>query len=59
MSVAIKVKMLRSNNAGYRSIKKVLVGERGREKGVYSCFSKSILLDFRARAVPNSVSFFF
>jgi hypothetical protein len=38
----IKVKMLRSNNAGKRSIKRVLVGERGRGNRsivkLYSCF---------------------
>jgi hypothetical protein len=35
------------------------VGARGWEKGGYSCFSKSILLIFRARAgLLNNISFF-
>jgi hypothetical protein len=52
----IKVKMVRSTNAGKRSIKRVLVGERGRGKQKYS---ETILLLFRARAGSNSVTLFF
>jgi hypothetical protein len=55
----IKIKMLRSSNAGLGSIKRGLLGERERGKrGVYSCFAK-VYSCFFARARGLTIYLFF
>jgi hypothetical protein len=55
----IKIKMLRSNNAGWRSIKRGLLGERGRGKWEDTVASQKYTPVFRARARSNNISLFF
>jgi hypothetical protein len=54
----IEVKMVRSTNAALGSIKRGLGGTSKRQMGVYSCFSKSILLFSRARGLTKLSLFF-
>jgi hypothetical protein len=49
-SERIKVKMERSSNAGWGSIKSIACRPRRKEIGRILLLRKSILLDFRARA---------
>jgi hypothetical protein len=51
--------MMRSINPEVGRIKRVVGGLREGEKGVYLCFSKSILMFSRARGLLNVYLFFY
>jgi hypothetical protein len=55
----IKLKMLQSSNAGKRSIKSVLLGEREGKRGEYLCEAKVYSWNFaRARGLTVYLFFF-